>query len=405
MLNLALDLRELALLSALAQEPPAAASPLRRLCAAALQRPWGELLAQSLPAFLEQGIAQTDPEGRPRLSPEMEEIFGILHAPEQVLSLGRQGSLAVGETLACRQGGGWALLALPRDAELVLLTGPLDREQLKGWFVQELWGGVSLDEGDLPGISLDLALGELLILLGLQAIYRQRAAQATPLEGAALWVSAPDLAALTPPEILSPWAKTDPALPVSAEAVCGYLANDDHRQQTAARMVERGILWATRDSWALSEELRPLLDPGLLQDAIAVRDLDGGPSALFHILGQGCLLLEASPVSPLHVRLTSLPGPLDPAHWFDELVPEIEIEAAAPEEPAAEPSASGASPHCSRCGAELQPDQRFCGNCGAPTGRVALAVDAPVCPACQALVPAHARFCPECGAPLAAQPD
>jgi hypothetical protein len=410
MWNLALDLREMALLSALAQEPPTERSPLRRVCAAALQRPWGEILERSLPGFVERRMVLADDQGAPCLSPEWESVLAILHAPEQVASFGRQGSLAVGETIACRRGNLWALLALSRDADLLVLTCPLERAQMQGWFVQELCGGLAPGESALPVLSLDLALGELLILLGLQAVYRQRAASAAPLRGADLWVSGPELAALTPQALLELWGDQDAALPISAEALCEYVASDEHRQATATRLVQRGILWATRDSWALGEELRPWLDPGLVQDAISIQGAgDGGCAILLHILHDGCLRIEASPLSPLHVRLTGLPGAPDAEEWFEQLFPPVEEPAPEPEalaeEPGPEPEEEGAAPTCGRCGAELQPGQRFCGNCGAPTGAAEPTPEAPVCPECGVLVPAHARFCPECGALLTGLPE
>ena len=49
---------------------------------------------------------------------------------------------------------------------------------------------------------------------------------------------------------------------------------------------------------------------------------------------------------------------------------------------------------CASCGAEPQPGQRFCGQCGAT---LALA-----CPACRAENPVDHRFCGSCGAPLGA---
>ena len=47
---------------------------------------------------------------------------------------------------------------------------------------------------------------------------------------------------------------------------------------------------------------------------------------------------------------------------------------------------------CPNCGAEAQPDQKFCAECGT---RLA----APACANCGAALPPGARFCPECGTP------
>jgi hypothetical protein len=47
---------------------------------------------------------------------------------------------------------------------------------------------------------------------------------------------------------------------------------------------------------------------------------------------------------------------------------------------------------CAACGRENDPDQRFCGSCGAPL--------AAVCGACGESNPAGFAFCGRCGAPL-----
>lgn len=55
-------------------------------------------------------------------------------------------------------------------------------------------------------------------------------------------------------------------------------------------------------------------------------------------------------------------------------------------------AAGGAT--CSKCGAQMKADTKFCPECGAPAGGVS------VCPKCHATVKAGAKFCPECGAAM-----
>lgn len=47
---------------------------------------------------------------------------------------------------------------------------------------------------------------------------------------------------------------------------------------------------------------------------------------------------------------------------------------------------------CPRCGGKYSDGDKFCPECGAPTGAV--------CPSCGATVPDGAKFCPDCGARL-----
>ncbi len=49
---------------------------------------------------------------------------------------------------------------------------------------------------------------------------------------------------------------------------------------------------------------------------------------------------------------------------------------------------------CSKCGASINANAKFCPECGAPNGSV--------CPKCKASVKANAKFCPECGASMSA---
>lgn len=53
---------------------------------------------------------------------------------------------------------------------------------------------------------------------------------------------------------------------------------------------------------------------------------------------------------------------------------------------------------CSKCGAALKPDARFCGSCGAPCGRPSVNK----CSACGAEIKPDAKFCVGCGAPVKA---
>ncbi len=53
---------------------------------------------------------------------------------------------------------------------------------------------------------------------------------------------------------------------------------------------------------------------------------------------------------------------------------------------------------CSKCGASVSQDAKFCPVCGAPQDSAKV-----VCGNCQNTVPAAAKFCPKCGAPLGSQ--
>lgn len=57
---------------------------------------------------------------------------------------------------------------------------------------------------------------------------------------------------------------------------------------------------------------------------------------------------------------------------------------------------SGHAGACSKCGAALKPDVRFCGNCGAPCGQP----PANKCSACGAGIKPDAKFCVGCRAPV-----
>lgn len=51
---------------------------------------------------------------------------------------------------------------------------------------------------------------------------------------------------------------------------------------------------------------------------------------------------------------------------------------------------------CSKCGASMKPNARFCPECGAKN----VGKDSAVCGKCGASIPAKSKFCPECGAPV-----
>lgn len=53
---------------------------------------------------------------------------------------------------------------------------------------------------------------------------------------------------------------------------------------------------------------------------------------------------------------------------------------------------------CSKCGASMKQDAKFCPECGAK----AVSVDKQECPKCGAVISSKAKFCPECGASVVA---
>ncbi len=63
-------------------------------------------------------------------------------------------------------------------------------------------------------------------------------------------------------------------------------------------------------------------------------------------------------------------------------------------------SASGAKPtvKCSKCGATIKADAKFCPECGQPNAGSGMIT----CAKCGATMPASAKFCPECGQPTKA---
>ncbi len=60
--------------------------------------------------------------------------------------------------------------------------------------------------------------------------------------------------------------------------------------------------------------------------------------------------------------------------------------------PAPAPAATLSAGQCATCGRVLEPDERFCPQCGTPVG--------PRCPQCGRALVGDERFCPGCGAKL-----
>ena len=69
---------------------------------------------------------------------------------------------------------------------------------------------------------------------------------------------------------------------------------------------------------------------------------------------------------------------------------------------AAQPPAAAAERLCTRCGARLPEQGRFCVECGTPADAAALSpTAAAVCANCHAELPPGGRFCVNCGTPVA----
>ncbi|MBW1881299.1 MAG: hypothetical protein JRJ84_23335, partial [Deltaproteobacteria bacterium] len=191
---LAFNPEQLLLLSTCAVTEPNERSPLRRLYLQADQISTERSFREAIEDFAKEGMLVPDESGKPRLAKALEPVLWILHRPEQTLSFSRIGAPDVAEAFFCRSGRTWVQDAVNVAETLDVLMYPYTAETMAAWFADELLADVRLDQSRLPERSVTLIVPELVMLVALQQVYRDRIDRGVKLRGNALGVTRKDLA-------------------------------------------------------------------------------------------------------------------------------------------------------------------------------------------------------------------